>query len=160
MRYHFFIYLCLLSNLSIPIVYADTLQVKLTLPAIQTAQYEPPFVAIWLEKKGQRRAVETLSIWYNDKKWLKDIRRWWRKAGRYADNFDAVSSATRLPGKYEQKWQLQHTAGEYTLYLEAVREHGNRTVLKQKIQLGLPQTQHFTLTGGKEIGVVNITIQP
>jgi len=158
-----FIYLLLAACLSLPAVYADTLRIELELPVIQTVQYEPPFVAIWLEQKGQRRAVKTLSVWYNDKKWLKDIRRWWRKAGRYGDDddFDAVTSATRVPGRYQEQWELTDlVAGEYILYLEAVREHGNRTVLKQAITLGAEQAQQIELAGGQEIGPVNIHIQP
>lgn len=156
-----FIYLLVVACLSLSTVHANILTVELELPVIQTPQYEAPFVAIWLEQKGQRRAVKTLSVWYNDKKWLKDIRRWWRKAGRYGNDFDAVTGATRVAGQYQEQWEITDlAAGEYTLYLEAVREHGNRTVLKQTITLGAEQAQQFELAGGKEIGTVKIHIQP
>ncbi|MCV6636150.1 DUF2271 domain-containing protein [Candidatus Albibeggiatoa sp. nov. NOAA] len=163
MRYYRRIILSLLCGLaSLHMVHADTLTVELELPVIRTPQYEAPFVAVWLEQKGQRRALQTLSVWYNDKKWLKDLRRWWRKAGRYGEeNFDAVSSASRVAGRYKERWELTDiAAGDYILYLEAAREHGDRTVLKQPIRFGAAQAQQFELVGGKEIGAVSIQIKP
>jgi len=166
MRYRHLVGGLLYGLTALQTVQADSLTVKLELPVINTAQYHAPFVAIWLEQAGQRRAVKTLSLWYDDAKWLKDIRRWWRKAGRYTEDFDAISSASRVAGHYELHWALTDTAGqplpagEYTLLLEAVREHGNRTLLKQPITLGTAGAQHFELAGGTEIGQVTIHIQP
>ncbi|WP_415906701.1 DUF2271 domain-containing protein [Neptuniibacter sp. QD72_48] len=142
---------------------ADTHQIELTIPQIATSKYQRPFVAVWVEQKGERKAVSTISVWFDDKKWLKDIRRWWRKAGRYGQAVDGVTGATRVPGGYTLKWDGTDNqgkalpAGEYTLYLEAVREHGDRTLLKQKVSLGKGQ-QVYKLDAGAELGPVSISI--
>ncbi|WP_415891112.1 DUF2271 domain-containing protein [Neptuniibacter sp. SY11_33] len=145
------------------VISAGTHQIELTIPQIATSKYQRPFVAVWVEQKGQRKAVSTISVWFDDKKWLKDIRRWWRKAGRYGQAVDGVTGATRAPGGYTLKWDgtdnqgKELPEGEYTLYLEAVREHGDRTLLKQKIALGKGQ-QVYKLDAGAELGPVNISI--
>ena len=147
-----------------PLVQAETVTIDMQLPALNTSKYQRPFVAVWVEQKGQRQAVKTVSVWFDDKKWLKDIRRWWRKAGRYDQAVDAVTGATKPPGKYQLQWDGTDLhgnalpAGEYTLYLEAVREHGNRTLLKQKVTLGAGKVQEYTLTAGDELGPVSIRV--
>lgn len=150
--------------LSAPNLYAETVTIDMQLPAIQAGKYQRPFVAVWVEQKGQRQALKTLSIWYDDKKWLKDIRRWWRKAGRYDGDIDHVTGATKPPGRYQLIWDGTDShgktvsPGEYTLYLEAVREHGNRTLLKQPIIMGAGNKQTYTLNAGDELGPVNIVV--
>lgn len=144
-------------------VQASEVTVAFHLPQLAVAKYQRPFVAVWVEQKGKRKALGTISVWYDDKKWLKDIRRWWRKAGRYDQNLDAVTGATKPPGHYVLKWDGKDNdgvqlEGEYTLYLEAVREHGNRTLLKQKVTLGKGKAQTYELDAGDELGPVNIQV--
>jgi hypothetical protein len=147
-----------------PLSQAETVTIEFQLPQLNTSQYQRPFVAVWVEQKGQRQAVKTISVWFDDKKWLKDIRRWWRKAGRYDQAVDGVTGATKPPSSYNLTWDGSNIqgqplpAGEYTLYLEAVREHGNRTLLKQKIMLGTDELQTYTLEAGDELGVVSIQV--
>ena len=143
-------------------VQAETVNVELQLPVIKSGQYKRPYVAVWVERQGDRRALSTLAIWYEDKKWLKDIRRWWRKAGRYDKGVDAVTGATRPPGSYRLSWDGKDNEGkallgDFLLCLEAVREHGNRTLFKQKIRLG-DKAQHYTIAAGKELGLVHIKV--
>ena len=145
------------------LLHADQVSISFELPQISVAKYQRPFVAVWVEQKGQRKALDTVGVWYDDKKWLKDIRRWWRKAGRYDQELDGVTGATKPPGSYELIWdgkdkQGNEVSGEVTLYLEAVREHGNRTLLKQKINLGSGAKQSYELTAGDEIGPVRILV--
>lgn len=143
---------------------AETVSIEMQLPDIQTSKYQRPFVAVWIEQQGQRQAVKTVSVWFDDKKWLKDIRRWWRKAGRYDHAVDGITGATKPPGQYKLVWDGTDQqgnalpAGEYTLYLESVREHGNRTLLKQKVSLGAGKAQQFILQPGDELGPVKISI--
>ena len=141
---------------------AQTVSIDLVLPNIKGGMYQRPYTAVWLEKAGERRALSTIAVWHADKKWLKDLRRWWRKAGRYNAEVDGLSGATRPAGTYQLNWQAQDAkgqplSGDYTLYLEAVREHGNRTLLKQKIHLG-DGARSYRVSGGKELGVVNISL--
>lgn len=146
-----------------PSILAQEVEMEFTLPVIQTGQYQRPYVAVWVEtSKG--KAVKTLAIWHEDKKWLKDLRRWWRKAGRYQkENLDAVTGATKAPGQFTLLWDgkdhkgVSLPAGEYQLCFEASREHGSRTLLKQKFQLPA-SGQSYQLKAGTELGPVVIRL--
>lgn len=137
---------------------AQQLEVSFELPNFDTANYHKPYVAIWLESKEQN---QTLMLWHMKKskkdKWLKDIRRWWRKQGRYGDIPDGVTGATKGPGDYQQTFELPELE-KFKLYIEVVREDGARSLLKQKIELtGKPQ--QFNLKADKEIGPVVLKIK-
>ncbi|MEM6999207.1 MAG: DUF2271 domain-containing protein [Pseudomonadota bacterium] len=136
---------------------ARELQVEFDLPAFETADYNKPYVAIWLEYPGNN---ETLLLWHlnrsKDDKWLPDIRRWWRKLGRYGKPMDAVTGATRGPGSYREVFQLSNDA-PFTLLVEVVREDGGRSLLKQRIDLSGEQ-RVFELPADKEIGTTTITL--
>ena len=117
-------------------VAATQFKLELNLPA-QSGEYHNPYVAAWIEDdKGQ--SVRTLVLWRDGAKWLKDIRRWWRKVGRKDQSIvDAMTSATRPAGNYQlnfkalddQKQPL--SAGNYVLRIEIVRENGGRSMTKQ-----------------------------
>lgn len=144
---------------------APKLTVDLTLPEITEGQYHRPYVAVWVEDaKGQ--PVKTLSLWVWDEghKWLKDIRRWWRKAGREDMSFvDGIASATRPAGHYKIDWNLKDesgksvTLGTYTVFIEVVREHGGRDLVRQNIDLAAGD---FTsqLPATTETGVIDIRL--
>lgn len=138
-------------------VNAEQLEVSFELPAFDTANYHKPYVAIWLESKEK---TETLLLWHLNKKskdkWLADIRRWWRKQGRYGDIADGVTGATKGPGKYKQVFDIEGVK-KFKLYIEVVREDGARSLLKQKIELN-GSNQEFKLKADKEIGPVVIKI--
>jgi hypothetical protein len=84
---------------------AADLTVKFDLPQLNVAEYHKPYVAIWVERADQTVA-STLAVLYDVKKpnnagekWVKDLRTWWRKAGRDAQlPIDGVSGATRAAG--------------------------------------------------------------
>lgn len=85
---------------------AADLTLKFELPQLNVAEYHRPYVAAWLENADQK-VVTNLAVLYDVKKkdnagtkWLKDMRQWWRKAGRdVAMPMDGVSGATRAPGE-------------------------------------------------------------
>lgn len=67
---------------------AGGMNVAVTVPQLQVAEYHKPYVAVWLEKADGGVAAN-LSVWYDAKmknaegtKWLKDMRQWWRRTGR------------------------------------------------------------------------------
>ncbi len=141
-----------------------TLAIKLELKQ-QQGEYHPPYVAAWLEN-NDRKSVRTLLLWRKEPKWLKDIRRWWRNVGRKdAELVDAITSATHAAGSFPLSFKLtddeQHalTEGDYTLYIEVVREKGGRALLKQKFSLN-NQTQQFTLKETAETGAITFTVTP
>ncbi|QFT12644.1 DUF2271 domain-containing protein [Vibrio sp. THAF190c] len=118
------------------------LDVQFELPKIDTTMYARPYVAVWVEDSS-RKSVKTIELWVGKDEWLKDLRSWWRKVGRYdRELVDAVTSATRPAGQYRFAWDGKSDSGEkleqgeYTIHIEVVREHGGRNYLRQKVMLG------------------------
>lgn len=143
---------------------ADQIQIQFDVPALQVDPYHRPFVAVWLETP-QRKAVQTLAVWYDKNDWLKDMRQWWRKLGRYdSEQYAAVTGATPKPGRHQVVWNSATSmpkvpAGEYYLLFEAAREAGGRDFVRQKIKLGHPALQHYELKGQFELGNITIDIK-
>jgi hypothetical protein len=137
------------------------MDIELVIPSIETSTYARPYVAVWIED-AQRKPVRTLQLWVGKDEWLKDIRSWWRKVGRYDRVLvDAVTSATRPAGKYRFSWDgLDHHGnrveqGDYTFYVEVVREHGGRNYLRQKLTLAETDFNH-ELDATEETGVITL----
>jgi hypothetical protein len=149
---------------------AQTVDLSIELPKMTVAEYHRPYVAIWLEKEGT--APRTIAVWYDvDKrggegtKWLRDVRQWWRAAGRTMTfPADGISGATRAPGV--QKLHLAGgrgampalTPGNYTLVIEAAREVGGREVVRLPFAWN-GSTAAASAKGASEIGAVALTIK-
>ncbi|QLE85475.1 DUF2271 domain-containing protein [Shewanella sp. Scap07] len=127
------------SMLAMP-VSASKIEIDLGLAEITEGQYLRPYTAVWVED-SRGKHVDTIALWTWDEgeKWLKDIRRWWRKIGRDEAGFiDGVTGATRPSGQYKLDWDFTDSegksvaAGKYTLLVEVVREHGNRSLVRHK----------------------------
>lgn len=137
------------------------LDVELSLPKIETSMYARPYVAVWIEN-SERKPVRTMQLWVGKDEWLKDLRSWWRKVGRYdRELVDAVTSATRPVGEYRFSWDglddkgNRVEQGDYTFYVEVVREHGGRNYLRQKLTLGESAVSHV-LAPTQETGTIKI----
>ncbi len=137
-------------------IQANQLTVDFELPTFDTADYHKPYVAIWLENKEEKK---TLLLWHLKKrksdKWLVDIRRWWRKLGRYGETPDAFTGATRGPGKYSEQFNIGDQS-KFTLFIEVVREDGGRSLLKQKVNFD-DNKNSYHIAASKEVGDVVIT---
>ena len=140
------------------------LNIELTLKQ-QLGEYHPPYVASWIEN-SQGKPVRTLLLWREQAKWLKDIRRWWRKVGKKdAELVDAITSATRITGKYplsflaenDEKASLQK--GKYTLFIEVVRENGGRAIIRQPFSLN-GEKATFTLAATNETDEIKFSVTP
>ena len=148
------------------------LSVKFELPRLNVAEYHKPYVAIWIERADQGVA-SSLAVLYDVKmknregeKWLKDLRTWWRKAGRAATMpIDGVSGATRPPGVHTMKFDAARNgldklpAGDYTLVIEASRESGGREVLKLPFNWAGKGKVVASAAGKDELGAVSLQIQ-
>ena len=161
-RRYFLCFLLALFPLGISFnVFAETLELTVTVPDLAVEPYHRPYVSIWLET-ANREGVGTLVLWADADDWYKDLRQWWRKLGRAsAPQYDAVTAATRKPGQYMLSLDLASyglTEGTYWLMIEASREEGGREFLKQPIQLGQGLSQAFFLQGKKELGQVKIKV--
>ncbi|MCB5186527.1 DUF2271 domain-containing protein [Methylobacillus caricis] len=153
--------------------HAAGLDVKVTVPRINAAEYHRPYVAIWVETPNQDIAT-TLSVWYGkDKgegkgtKWLKDIRQWWRKGGRDLEMpLDGVSGATKPVGEHtlsytEGKAPLNKLApGEYRLVVEAAREKGDRELVRIPFTWPVTKATSLNASGEHELGTISLDIKP
>lgn len=149
---------------------AASMTVKVEVPELSVAEYHKPYLAVWIE--GADKCVTNLAVWYDvkakDKKgneWLKDLRQWWRKAGREMDMpADGLSSATRAPGEHTLDFSGSSAPlkslkpGQYTLMVEAAREVGGRELLG--IPFTWPAAASGSARGASELGAVTLDIKP
>lgn len=151
---------------------AAELQVSVEIPRLTVAEYRRPYVALWIEKPDQT-AVKTLAVWYDTKlkanegaTWLKDMRTWWRRAGRSMTMpADGISGPTKAPGKHQVTFSARQIgalpAGQYNLVVEAAREVGGREVVKTAFAwppAGGARTS--SAKGASELGAVTVTVKP
>ena len=150
---------------------AADLSVKFDLPQLNVAEYHKPYVAIWLERADQSVAAN-LAVLYDLKKdaagdkWVKDLRTWWRKAGRNAKfPLDGVSGATRPAGSQTMKFDgAKHgldklPAGDYKLVVEASREAGGRELVKVPFTWTGKGKVAANAAGKEELGAVALELQ-
>ncbi|NHZ92386.1 DUF2271 domain-containing protein [Massilia sp. CCM 8733] len=149
------------------------LAVKFEIPQLNVAEYHRPYVAMWLERADQSVAAN-LSVLYDVKKkdnagtkWVKDLRTWWRKAGRDVElPMDGVSGATRSAGEQTISFGPARSgidklpAGDYKLVIEAARESGGRELVRVPFSLPLKGKQTFSARGKEELGAVSLQITP
>lgn len=118
-------------------------------PEGKIRHYNRPYLAVWVEDK-QGFPVRTLTLWVlgteHGSRWIPELRRWHRgdQARRRVDETKLVATIarpTRPPGKYEVIWDGKDdhgkrlAGGEYTIFLEAAREHGTYQSLSKKVVL-------------------------
>ncbi|QGZ39113.1 hypothetical protein IP92_02664 [Pseudoduganella flava] len=163
--------------LGIPLVSAQAmaadLALKLEIPQLNVAEYHKPYIAAWLENADQK-VVTNLAVLYDMKKkdnagtkWLKDMRQWWRKAGRDVEMpLDGVSGATRAPGEHTLTFPVAKDAlnklpaGQYTLVVEAAREAGGRELVKVPVAWPPKAAKDFAAKGKEELGNVVVQVKP
>jgi len=152
---------------------AADLALKLDIPQLNVAEYHRPYVAAWLENADQK-VVTNLAVLYDTKKkdnagtkWLKDMRQWWRKAGRDVTMpLDGVSGATRGPGEHTLTFPVaadalnKLPAGQYQLMVEVSREAGGREVVKVPVAWPPKSAQNFSAKGKEEVGNVVVQVKP
>lgn len=146
-----------------------TMDVTVTIPRLKVAEYHRPYVAIWVEKDGAR--AKTVALWYDHDmkgdegtKWLRDIRQWWRAAGRSMRlPADGITGATRAPGMHKLSFsraQLGAAApGTYTLVVEAAREVGGRELLRIPFTWPAAPGVGGKAVGKTELGSISIAFR-
>lgn len=166
------VYTAALTGLMAGPALAADLELSLEIPRLTVAEYHRPYVAVWVETPD-KAAVRTLAVWYDVKlknqegeKWLKDMRQWWRKAGRdMAMPADGVSAATRAPGKHQVIFKGARDlkglpAGQYNLVVEAAREVGGVEVLRAPFQWPPKARASAAAKGSTELGAMSVTVKP
>ncbi|BCW87289.1 hypothetical protein sos41_04180 [Alphaproteobacteria bacterium SO-S41] len=141
--------------------------VSVEIPKLDVAEYHKPYLAIWIEKSDQSVAAN-LAVWYGTKlkenegeKWLKDLRQWWRRAGRDLKMpIDGVSGPTRAPGTETVTATPTLEPGSYSLVVEAARESGGREVVKVPFTWPAEAATSASGAGTSELGAIKLDIQP
>lgn len=139
-----------------------SLSISLTLPTMDVSPYHRPYVAIWLESE-QREYLSTIAVWADDKEWYKDLRQWWRRAGRTKQDYDGVTSATRKPATYliritsETLHSYRQQYPTLLLNIEVVREEGGRDFIRIPLTWPIENIIH---KGKKEVINIEITTEP
>jgi len=143
------------------------LDVEINRPS-KSGRYRRPYVAAWVED-ADGFPVKTLLLWVQNGggRWIPDLKRWYRadrlrKMSEETDLVKSVSEATRQPGQHTASWDGRDNAGaplppgEYTICLEAAREHGTYQFDRRTVTLGeKPVREAFD--GGAEIKSATLT---
>lgn len=146
---------------------AATVDLTVNIPQLKVAEYHRPYVAIWLESTVPA-APRTLAVWYDadnreqgGQKWLRDLRAWWRKAGRDLKlPADGVSGATRAPGLQKARFDVGTLPlGAYRIMVEVSREEGGREVVTLPFNWSGKPTR-ADAAGTTELGAVTAAIRP
>lgn len=153
--------------------FAGDLEVTIEIPRLQAAEYHRPYVAMWVERPDQTVAAN-LAVWYDQQSskpeagttWLKDLRQWWRKAGREMKMpVDGVSGATRPAGTHTMVFKGTRPGlaglapGGYQLVIEAAREVGGREIVRVPFQW--PAAGKTGQAKGQfELGAIQVTVKP
>ena len=106
------------------------LVVDFTYSAESGGRVHNPYIAVWVED-ADGNLVQTISLWYEQSgkgtKYLHELHSWFAASG---GTDSTTSGATRSAGTYSVAWDGTDLdgnvvpAGNYTLFVEAAREHG------------------------------------
>jgi len=158
--------------LSAPAMAAE-LEVNIEIPRLDVVEYHRPYVAIWVEPVD-RTAAKTLSVWYDvdhnkgeGDKWLKDLRQWWRRAGRELKvPVDGITGATKPVGKHAvrldatNKVLAELAPGNYEVVVEAAREVGGREIVRLPLKWPVEGPVQTEVKGKDELGAVSLKVIP
>jgi thiamine biosynthesis lipoprotein ApbE len=119
----------------------------ITLPTPNDGKkYRRPYVAVWIEN-AEGKAVRSIAVWGNSRKYLRDLSDWWKFARDDDDVVKAVTRATRGPGKYTLNWDGKDDKGKplpqgtYTIQVEVTREYGRHVSQTGKIECKADDTR-------------------
>ena len=148
-------------------VQGTELILKVEVPRMDNPRYRRPYVAVWVEDKD-KYPVRTVALWFQKPRWLNELKAWYRddqirnlSEGTDISANPQVSSATRAPGVYTLRWDGKDNegkpvkAGKYTVVVEAAREHGGHSLVRQEIDFNGTPAQ-FSLPGSQELGMVQL----
>ena len=80
------------------------LSLQLELP-VQGNNAKPPYLAVWLSKKGETQPRAQLALWGEQPRWYQELRSWWRQFGlQHQEQLQHWAGATRRAGLYQLRW--------------------------------------------------------
>ena len=135
---------------------AGSMVISFTYTHGPVGKVEPPYVAVWVEN-AQGELLHTIALFFEQTRrggrWLDHLDNWYagdveRINAGGADTARTISSATRPPGDYAVMWDgfaqgVQLPQGDYFIAIEAAREDGPYSLIREPFQLtgALAQTQ-------------------
>lgn len=155
-------------------VWAADAQLSINIPSIEGTKVRRPYVAIWLEQASTHAFAGNIAVWYDmkkpnnvgAKKWLPDLRNWWRVSGSQASfPIDGVSGATRPAGEHVLNIGTSAAvknlpAGQYEVMIEVVREHGGHELVRLPLQWPPRESTKTQTSGKQELGGVTLVTKP
>jgi len=156
---------------AVPALSAE-LALKVQLQRMDIAEYHRPYVAAWIEKASDQSYAGNVALWYDvskrdngGRKWLKEMRSWWRKSGHDVAAIDGISGATRTAGEHainllDAKAVSALPPGQYDVVVEAARENGGREVLRVPFEWPVRKAQSAKAEGQGELGTVSLIARP
>ncbi len=145
----------------------DGYQVTLTLTLKKPSggrKIKRPYVAVWIEDAEGKR-VRTVAVWGKQRKYLPDLRAWWKVAGTDAAWAESITRATRPAGQHRIVWNGEDDKGKalppgtYTVVLEVNREHGTYSLKQGKIDCGAAPSEG-TIPSAAEFDEAPLTFGP
>ncbi|MFD3394289.1 DUF2271 domain-containing protein [Aquirufa sp. OSTEICH-129V] len=119
-----------------------------------------PYVAVWVED-ANHKPVRRLALWYRKPRWLPDLRSFSDAQRESPIDLMSITSATRSAGDYSLVWDGKNDQGQfveqgnYTIYIEAAREHGTYQLMKQSMKFdGKAKTQ--AIAGNEELSAASL----
>lgn len=147
-----------------PAGFQVSIAVELKLPPAGGRRAKRPFVAVWVEDSAGKR-VRTITVWGRERKYLPELRAWWREAKNNQPQAASVTRATRNAGKYNVEWDGKDDSGtmlpsgNYVIVLESNREHGAYSIQRGRIVCG-ESAADGVIPESKETGESRITYGP
>ncbi len=123
-----------------------------------------PFVAVWVENAAGER-VRTIAVWGNERKYLSELRAWWKEAQNNQDWAMSITRATRGAGKHRLAWDGKDDhdqplpPGTYTISVESNREHGSYAIEHGTIECGRTAATG-TIPATSQCGETQLTFGP
>lgn len=141
-----------------------TLTLDYTLPEFSVADYNRPYVAIWISDTEQK-PLKTLLLLGETERWARENTRWWRRVGRRnPELLDGVARPTRAPGAYQLQWDgkddfgVALPPGPYLLHVEASRENGGSTYRELPFSWGGTEVYEQETMPDGELGALHLRI--
>lgn len=145
-------------------VWNPNLELQINLQLADLGGYaRRPYVAVWIEDENQK-PIRRLAIWYRKPRWLPDLREFSASLRQAPYDITSITSATRSAGKYSLVWDGKDDAGQwvpqgnYTVFIEAAREHGTYQLIKQKIICD-EKTKQLPMPGNEEVASASLVLK-
>lgn len=141
------------------------LSASIELPRIAAANYERPYVAVWITD-AEKNPVRTLLLLGPEARWRESNYIYWRRVERKdLEGAAKIARPTRSPGRYEVVWDGRTDAGalappgQYVLNIEVTREHGGHSFVTAPLDIA-PKAFSRTIGAAQELGEVQVRFGP